>query len=198
MGFAPKTVLVIVTLVAGCIYGCAYRYTKAFHLSDKFPVKRVDQVPLDKLPERFESWFVQVGISSVWNSSDKKAVEANMYYIRLYFRLPRDTSVWWMDSSGVSHYQGPEEMFLEDTSVNVVKVDSLVIQLEETGETLVLLPMHRSIVFGHVHIPEIVHTIRVQFVARLETPEGDMIKSQRFDTEFFRWEHRWNNWLPLE
>jgi hypothetical protein len=188
--------LTLTTLAAVAPLSCSYRYTKAFHLKNKFPTRRTDFWLVDNLPERFGPWVVQVYIWSVKDSKDREKIAANMYSCGLVFGLPEDTIAL---QTVVAQ---PNKLFANDTSVNVIAVDSITLDLEPSRGQKILPTdagrRYRNFHCGTVHIPESVDSLTLRFTARLENPDGVEIMQKNFEARFYRWEYRWNAWLPLE
>ena len=194
------SIFLVTAIVAAASISCSYRHTRAFHLEDKLPPRRTISDLIDNLPDQLTPWVVQVRIRSVFESKDHEKIAANEYACGLSFRLPEDTSVWKTDSTGKLRY-ALDEIFINDTSANVVSVDSVTMTFEPSGlqSSLPARPgPHRSFDLGSIHIPESVDSLTLGFIARLETPEGAEIMRKRFTARFFRWDYRWNDWLPLE
>lgn len=188
-------IFAVVVLVVVSSVSCSYRYTKEFHLANKFPPTREMRWSVDNLPERFGPWIVQVYFWSVYDSKDRKKIAANDFAGGMAFRLPEDTLAM---QEVVADTTG---LFVNDTSVNVIRVDAVTLDFEPSGGHEMLparAGAHRSFTFGHVHIPESVDSLTLRFTARLESPDGVEIMRKEFVARFYRWQYRWNDWLPLE
>jgi hypothetical protein len=187
--------VVVAVLVAVLSVSCNYLYTREFHLANKFPPTREMRRSVDNLPERFGPWIVQVYFWSVYDSNDGKKNKANNFTCGMAFRLPEDARAL------EDIVTDTTTLFINDTSANVIRVDSVTLDFGPTGgkETLAA-PMgaHRSLSCGIVHIPESVDSLTLRFTARLESPEGVEIMRKEFAPRFYRWQYRWNAWLPLE
>ena len=193
-------IFAVMALTAMSSLSCSYRYTKEFHLKDKFPTRRTEFSLIDNLPDRFGPWVVQAHLWSVFESKNRKKIEANNFMCGLYFRLPEDTSVWKLNDEGKLTY-ALDEMFENDTSIAIVSVDSVNLTFEPEGVQKVLAAKagpHRSFDCGLVLVPESVDSLTLRFTARLENPDGTEIMRKQFEARFYRWEYRWNAWLPLE
>lgn len=198
--FRARFILAAVALIVVFSLSCSYRYTIAFHLEDKFPPKRRTYQMTDNLPERFGPWVVQVYVWSAIDSKDREKIKANEFTCGLAFRLPEDTIAWqWANSEGAPY--SLDSLFVNDTSANIISVDSVSFYFEPSGGKKSLATEaqgHRSFYCGFVHIPESVDSLTVRFTTRLVSPDGIEIMRREFAPRFYRWTYRWNDWFPLE
>ena len=131
--------ILVVVLIFTMLTSCSHRYTKAFHMEDKFPPHRTMFSLIDNLHEQFDPWIVQVHVRSVFESKDRENIDANTYRCDIYFRLPEDTSVWRINADSQLMY-AYDKMFVNDSSENFVLLDSVTITFEPS-EVKVMLPV---------------------------------------------------------
>lgn len=188
-------IFAVAVVMAVSSVSCNYLYTREFHLANKFPPMRDMRRSVDNLPERFGPWIVQVYFWSVYDSNDGKKIKANEFTCGMAFRLPEDARAMQDVVTDTT------TLFINDTSANVIRVDSITLDFGPMGgkETLAApAGAHRFFGCGIVHIPESVDSLTLRFTARLESPKGVEIMRKEFAPRFHRWQYRWNAWLPLE